>query len=162
MSQLGIAVDGGKDSLSMAARVGGELVKSPGTLVVSTYAPCTDIRHVIHAALKQQPKETHLLHVRFGTDFSACRLGGSALAQVCLTVRKCTLSLVPFFQAFNQLADQTPDIDQPTQFVRAFQVTQQLIKDEVLLSGHDISDGGLVTTALEMAFAGLEMRLVFC
>lgn len=30
MSQLGIAIDGGKDSLSMAARVGNETVKAPG------------------------------------------------------------------------------------------------------------------------------------
>lgn len=43
---LGIAVDGGKDSLSMAARVGKDTVKAPGTLVVSTYAPCPDIRKV--------------------------------------------------------------------------------------------------------------------
>ena len=30
MRELGVAVDGGKDSLSMAARVGGETVKAPG------------------------------------------------------------------------------------------------------------------------------------
>lgn len=48
MSQLGIAIDGGKDSLSMAARVGKDTVKAPGTLVVSTYAPCPDIRKVTH------------------------------------------------------------------------------------------------------------------
>lgn len=46
MSQLGIAIDGGKDSLSMAARVGKDTVKAPGTLVVSTYAPCPDVRKV--------------------------------------------------------------------------------------------------------------------
>ena len=43
MKSLGIAIDGGKDSLSMAARVGEETVKAPGTLVVSAYAPCPDI-----------------------------------------------------------------------------------------------------------------------
>lgn len=31
MGQLGVAIDGGKDSLSMAARVGKETVKAPGT-----------------------------------------------------------------------------------------------------------------------------------
>lgn len=31
MGQLGVAIDGGKDSLSMAARVGTETVKAPGT-----------------------------------------------------------------------------------------------------------------------------------
>lgn len=69
MSQLGVAIDGGKDSLSMAARVGKETVKAPGslslrvrisvpqsdsvvnmaspissgTLVISAYAVCPDI-----------------------------------------------------------------------------------------------------------------------
>lgn len=32
LGQLGVAIDGGKDSLSMAARVGQETVKAPGTL----------------------------------------------------------------------------------------------------------------------------------
>jgi len=48
MIKLGIAIDGGKDSLSMAARVknqeGVEIVKSPGSLVISAYAPCPDIQ----------------------------------------------------------------------------------------------------------------------
>ena len=35
MSQLGVAVDGGKDSLSMAARAGSQLIKAPGTVVIS-------------------------------------------------------------------------------------------------------------------------------
>ena len=43
MTQLGVAIDGGKDSLSMAARVGSETVKAPGDLVVSVYAGCPDI-----------------------------------------------------------------------------------------------------------------------
>lgn len=47
MKELGVAVDGGKDSLSMAARIGKDVVKAPGTLVVSSYAPCPDIRQVI-------------------------------------------------------------------------------------------------------------------
>ncbi|XP_017762082.1 PREDICTED: phosphoribosylformylglycinamidine synthase [Eufriesea mexicana] len=46
MKELGIAIDGGKDSLSMAARIGNDVVKAPGTLVVSCYAPCPDIRQV--------------------------------------------------------------------------------------------------------------------
>ena len=48
MIGLGIAIDGGKDSLSMAAKVTNadgttEIVKSPGTLVISAYATCPDI-----------------------------------------------------------------------------------------------------------------------
>ena len=46
MKELGVAVDGGKDSLSMAARIDQEVVKAPGTLVISSYAPCPDITKV--------------------------------------------------------------------------------------------------------------------
>lgn len=52
MGQLGVAVDGGKDSLSMAARVGGQTVKAPGALVVSTYAGCPDITKTVTPDLK--------------------------------------------------------------------------------------------------------------
>lgn len=51
MKELGIAIDGGKDSLSMAAKcpneTGNDIVKAPGTLVISAYAPCTDITNVL-------------------------------------------------------------------------------------------------------------------
>lgn len=48
MQELGIAIDGGKDSLSMAARLkNGDVVCAPGTLVISAYAPCPDITKVI-------------------------------------------------------------------------------------------------------------------
>ena len=51
MNILGIAVDGGKDSLSMAARINNtesenSVVKSPGSLVISAYAPCPTIHRV--------------------------------------------------------------------------------------------------------------------
>ncbi|KAG9433610.1 phosphoribosylformylglycinamidine synthase [Apis mellifera carnica] len=52
MNDLGIAVDGGKDSLSMAARIGKDIVKAPGTLVVSCYAPCPNIQQVVTPDLK--------------------------------------------------------------------------------------------------------------
>lgn len=44
MIELGPAIDGGKDSMSMAAQVEGEgTVKCPGTLVISLYCTMTDI-----------------------------------------------------------------------------------------------------------------------
>ena len=46
MIELQVAVDGGKDSLSMAAAAGGETVMAPGNLVVSAYVPCPDITKV--------------------------------------------------------------------------------------------------------------------
>ncbi|GAB4370520.1 MAG: phosphoribosylformylglycinamidine synthase [Deltaproteobacteria bacterium] len=136
--RLGVAIDGGKDSLSMAAKVvaGGrtETVKSPGTLVISAYAPCPDIRQVATPDLKS-PGNSRLLFIDLsgGRD----RLGGSALAQV-----------------FGQVGNLSPDVEDPALLARAFRAVQRLIADGLVLAGHDRSDGGLVTTLLEMAFAG--------
>ncbi|CAH1958627.1 unnamed protein product [Acanthoscelides obtectus] len=143
MNNIGVAVDGGKDSLSMAARVGQEtvsdhFVKAPGTLVVSTYAPCPDVRKVVTPDLKAPSMGTTgtLLYVDLSHD--AHRLGGSALAQ-----------------CFGQLGDLSPDLHDSKDLVNAFAATQQLVKDGSVLAGHDVSDGGLIVCLLEMCFAGI-------
>lgn len=136
MSHLGIAVDGGKDSLSMAARVGKKTVKAPGSLVISVYAACPDVQATVTPDLKIPDGRGNLLWVKFGSE-SKFRLGGSALAQV-----------------FNQLGDEAPDLDHVETFDAAFRITQELLVQGLIMSGHDISDGGLITTILEMAFAG--------
>jgi phosphoribosylformylglycinamidine synthase len=81
------------------------------------------------------PGEGRLLYIELGGGRH--RLGGSALAQV-----------------FGQIGDEAPDLEDPALFKRAFEVVQDLIADEKISAGHDVSDGGLVTTLLEMAFAG--------
>ncbi len=138
MITLGIAIDGGKDSLSMAARVGAgetaETVKSPGTLVISAYAPCPDITKVVTPDIKR-PGKSRLLLIDLGDGRN--RLGGSALAQV-----------------YNQVGDESPDADDPKLLKRAFDAVQALIAKGLILAGHDRSDGGLITALLEMAFAG--------
>uniref|UniRef100_T1GF08 FGAR-AT PurM N-terminal-like domain-containing protein n=1 Tax=Megaselia scalaris TaxID=36166 RepID=T1GF08_MEGSC len=70
MKELNIAIDGGKDSLSMAARVKGETIKSPGTLVISTYAPCPDVRVKITPDLKS-PIRNQTGHC-YGLTLKAC------------------------------------------------------------------------------------------
>lgn len=138
MKELGIAIDGGKDSLSMATRVGKDVVKAPGTLVVSCYAPCLDIRRVITPDLKAPAagRQSYLLFVDLSHGKS--RLGGTALSQV-----------------YNQLGDDVPDVEDVVTFKNAFNATQQLIADKKVLAGHDVSDGGLITCLLEMCFAGI-------
>jgi phosphoribosylformylglycinamidine synthase len=147
LSELGIAIDGGKDSLSMAAQVtddsgNPETVKSPGTLVISAYATCPDITRVITPDIKRPGKSRlMLIDLASGRD----RLGGSALAQV-----------------FSQIGNESPDLDDAEMLKRAFHAVQSLISKDLILSGHDRSDGGLITTLLEMAFAGncgLEINL---
>ncbi len=139
MIELGIAVDGGKDSLSMAALAptpdgGTETVKAPGTLVVSAYCGCPDITATVTPDL-ELPGTGRLVLVDLAPG--KARLGGSALAQV-----------------FGQLGDTPPDVDDPALLARAFATVQELLEERVLAAGHDRSDGGLVTTLLEMAFAG--------
>ena len=38
-------------------------------------------------------------------------------------------------------------------FCNTFNITQKLLDQELILAGHDVSDGGLITTLLEMSFA---------
>ena len=134
MIELGIAIDGGKDSLSMAAHAGGEIVKAPGNLVISAYVTCPDITKTITPDLKLRD-EGLLLHIDLAKGKR--RLGGSALAQ-----------------AFDQVGDDCPDLDDVSYLKKTFEFVQDLITEEIISSGHDISDGGLLVCALEMAFAG--------
>jgi phosphoribosylformylglycinamidine synthase len=142
MKEVGIAVDGGKDSLSMAVKVKSrdssastEVVKSPGTIVISAYAPVPDIRVKVTPELKG--RDFSLIHIDLsGRKNMKSRSGASALAQV-----------------FNQVGDSVPDIDDSSHLKRGFQVVQKLIRDKKCTAGHDISDGGLITCILEMAFA---------
>lgn len=138
MSELGVAIDGGKDSLSMAARIGKDVVKAPGTLVVSCYAPCPDIQKVVTPDLKAPAmgKSSCLLFIDLSNGNS--RMGGTALAQV-----------------FNHLGNDVPDVERADLIKNAFNATQRLISEGKVLAGHDISDGGLITCLLEMCFAGI-------
>ena len=54
MIQLGIAIDGGKDSVSMATRITNEVVKSPRQLVISAYATMDDVNKLSHRILNKQ------------------------------------------------------------------------------------------------------------
>ncbi|KAK2968535.1 hypothetical protein RJ640_009380 [Escallonia rubra] len=134
MIELGIAIDGGKDSLSMAARASGEVVKAPGNLVISAYVTCPDITKTVTPDLKLGD-DGILLHIDLGKGKR--RLGGSALAQV-----------------FDQVGDECPDLDDVPYFKSVFKRVQDLLADGLISAGHDISDGGLIVSALEMAFAG--------
>ena len=133
MIEVGMAVDGGKDSLSMATMVGRETVKSPRELVISAYAAVPDIGKVITPDIKKIGSPLLYLDLSGGKT----RLGGSALAQV-----------------MGQLGDVSPDVENGTALKTGFLAVQQLIDQDLISAGHDRSDGGLITTLLEMAFSG--------
>lgn len=138
--ELEVAIDGGKDSVSMAAKcpdLGGsiETVKAPGTLVMTGYCTCPDIRHVWTPDIKR-PGSSVVLHVDLARGKR--RLGGSAL-----------------FQVFGELGNETPDVDDTLLLRTGFNIIQSLHgTDSPVLSYHDISDGGILTSLLEMGFAG--------
>jgi len=133
MIATGMAVDGGKDSLSMATMVENETVKSPRQLVISAYAALTDITKVITPDIKETGSA--LLLIDLAPE--KARLGGTALAQV-----------------LGQLGNDCPDMDNPDLVRRGFAVVQEMIGRDIVPAGHDRSDGGLITTVLEMAFSG--------
>ncbi|RWS26136.1 phosphoribosylformylglycinamidine synthase-like protein [Leptotrombidium deliense] len=137
MKVLRIGIDGGKDSLSMAAKVKSankktEVVKAPGTLVISTYAPVADIRQKVTPEIKGDGK---LIYINL-SGLEKMRNGGSALAQV-----------------YGQIGSEPADIDKPELLRDCFEIVQKLIKSKRCTAGHDISDGGILVCLLEMAFA---------
>ena len=134
MISVGLAVDGGKDSLSMATRIGEEIVKSPRQLVISAYATMANVNQVITPDFKD-PGNSRIIYIDLSGGKK--RLGGSALAQV-----------------YGQIGDESPDMNDPDLLRRAFLAVQKLIDQDLVLAGHDVSDGGLIVTLLEMAFAG--------
>ncbi len=141
---LKINVPTGKDSLSMSQQYpDGEKIVSPGTVIVSAGGEVSDVRKVVSPVLVNHGKTT-LYHIDF--SFDKLRLGGSAFAQ--------TLGCV---------GSDVPTVTNPDYFRDAFNAVQELVKRGLILAGHDISAGGLITCLLEMCFAntegGLEISL---
>lgn len=134
MIAMGMAVDGGKDSLSMATRVGDETVKSPRELVISAYSAMRDITRVVTPDLKH-PGASNLIFIDLA--YGRNRLGGTALAHT-----------------LGRLGNESPDLDDPVLLRKTFLAVQELIDRCLISAGHDRSDGGLITTVLEMAFSG--------
>jgi phosphoribosylformylglycinamidine synthase len=152
---LGVAIPVGKDSMSMrtvwqaqqrssatAATPGAPATRSvvsPVTLVVTAFGPVNDVRLAVTPELRGDGRVLLLVDLGGGQH----RLGGSCLAQV-----------------FGQLGDVPPDLDDPRRLGRCYGALQELVAERKLAAYHDRSDGGLVVTALEMAFAagaGLEL-----
>ncbi|MBQ5663736.1 MAG: phosphoribosylformylglycinamidine synthase [Bacteroidaceae bacterium] len=134
---LHINVPTGKDSLSMTQKYpDGTKVISPGTVIVSAGGEVSDIRKVVSPVMVNNAKSS-FYHVDF--SFDALRLGGSAFAQT-----------------MNCVGDDVPTVQNPEYFAAAFNAIQMLVKEGIILAGHDISAGGLITTLLEMCFANTE------
>ncbi|MBV2204539.1 MAG: phosphoribosylformylglycinamidine synthase [Pseudomonas sp.] len=137
--QLGLTIPVGKDSMSMKTRWSDEgaekSVTSPLSLIVSGFAPVVDVRQTLTPQLRLDKGATDLILIDLGRGKN--RLGGSILAQV-----------------YGKLGREVPDVDDAEDLQSFFAVIQGLNADGLLQAYHDRSDGGLLTTVLEMAFAG--------
>lgn len=132
--ELGINVPTGKDSMSMTqAYPDGEKVLAPGTVIISAAAPVEDVNNTVSPVLKPVEKSS-IVFIPFSQ--SSPELGGSAFAQV-----------------LGQIGDKAPDVDDAGYFSLCFNAVQRLVKEKLILAGHDIGSGGMITSLLEMCFA---------
>lgn len=147
--ELGISIPVGKDSMSMKTvwQKDNETnsVTAPVSLIVSAFAPVSDVSKTLTPAFDENYENTELLFLDIAQGKS--RLSLSALAQV-----------------YDQVgaANQCPDVDDAGFVKSCFEFIQAALKQNLLQAYHDRSDGGLITTLLEMAFAsrcGLEVDL---
>lgn len=136
---LGLTIPVGKDSMSMKTQWQDEgqdkAVTSPLSLVISAFAAVRDVRNTLTPQIRLNQGNSRLLLVDLGQGRD--RLGASCLAQV-----------------YQQLGNEAADLDTPELLAAFYTVTQQLVADKLLLAYHDRSDGGVLVSLLEMAFAG--------
>ena len=136
---LGITIPVGKDSMSMKTtwEENGEKksVTAPLSLVISSFARVEDVRKTVTPQLRTDKGASRLLLIDLGERKN--RLGATALAQV-----------------YKQLGDKPADVVNVIKLKNFFDAMQALVAERKLLAYHDRSDGGLITTLAEMAFAG--------
>ena len=140
---LGINIPTGKDSLSMTQKYGDDKVFSPGTVIISAGAEVSDVKKVVSPVLVNDEKSV-IYYIDF--SFDSHKLGGSVLAQT-----------------LNKIGDEVPTVKDAEYFKAAFDSIQEMIANNLILAGHDISEGGMITALLEMCFAntkgGLNVNL---
>ncbi|WP_145476167.1 phosphoribosylformylglycinamidine synthase [Yersinia similis] len=136
---LEITIPVGKDSMSMKTcwQEGNEQreMTSPLSLVITAFARIEDVRRTVTPQLRIDKGDNALLLIDLGAGHNA--LGATALTQV-----------------YRQLGDKPADVRNVQQLAGFFNAMQRLVADQHLLAYHDRSDGGLLVTLAEMAFAG--------
>jgi len=135
---IGVAIPVGKDSMSMRTRwdddAGEHNVVAPVSLIVTAFAPVSDVTRHLTPQLRQITESSYLLLFDLGGGKN--RLGTSCLAQ-----------------AYQRTGGQTPDLDDPAALKGMFEAVQELNARDMLMAYHDRSDGGLLAAVAEMIFA---------
>ena len=129
---LGINIPTGKDSLSMKQKYKDQEVLSPGTVIISAAANCNNISNIIEPVFQTNDQDIYYINLA-NNNFN---IGGSAFSQI-----------------LDFIGSSTIDSCDSSYFKKTFNVLQNLIKENLISSGHDISSGGLITTILEMCFS---------
>ncbi len=136
---LGVSIPVGKDSLSMRTvwKTDGSAKKvtSPVSLIVSAFATLADVRGTLTPQLNADEADTTLVLIDLGKGQN--RMGGSILAQT-----------------LGNEDGAVPDLDDAKDLVNLVNAINALRAKDHILAYHDRSDGGLLATACEMAFAG--------
>ena len=130
--ELGINVPTGKDSLSMKQKYSNKEVLAPGTVIISAAAECNNISNVIEPLFKLN--QGSIYYINLSQD--QYKLGGSSFAQT-----------------LNKIGNETPSVVSAEFIVKVFNTVQSLIAKNIIVAGHDISAGGLITTLCEMCFS---------
>ena len=134
---LGINIPTGKDSLSMTQKYpNGDVVYSPGTVIISAVGEVLDINKAITPVIRTKPG-SKIVYIDLSN--SVYELGGSSFAQ-----------------SVNKVGSISPDVVNAEYFSKAFNTIQSLLLDGKILAGHDISAGGMITTLLEMNFSNCD------
>ncbi len=128
---LGVNVPTGKDSLSMKQKYKNEEVISPGTVIISAGAHCSDIKQVVEPVA--QLGKGNLYYINISQD--DFKLGGSSFGQV-----------------LSSIGNEAPTVKSAAYVKTVFNTVQNLIKDNQIVAGHDVASGGLITTLLELFF----------
>lgn len=137
---LGINVPTGKDSLSMKQRYKNGEVISPGTVIISAAGHCDDISRTVEPVLQKNGGDIYYINL----SQDNFKLGGSSFAQI-----------------LNKIGNEVPTIQDEKKFATAFNAVQQMIRKDMILAGHDVASGGLITTLLEMCFADSSLSAEF-
>jgi len=134
--ELGINIPTGKDSLSMKQKYPNDEVISPGTVIISAAANCSDITKVVEPVFKKNGG--NIYYINLSQD--NFKLGGSSFAQI-----------------LNQIGNEVPTIKDAAYFKKAFNTLQNLIKEGKITAGHDVGSGGLITSLLELCFSNVNV-----
>ncbi len=175
---LGITIPVGKDSMSMStawqdAGTGeNKRITAPVSLIISAFAPVTDIRLSLTPQLRYDASEPFLPEGTEETESSKSRgqdsssvpsvtsckisepIGETVLLLIDLGRGRNRLGGSILAQVVSQTGEEPPDVDSAADLKNFWKVIQQLGHERKLLAYHDRSDGGLLATVVEMAFAG--------